>query len=79
MREALQRVGREMTGEQVAFPKTSVELTADVARWKKRAEVAEKKIEDIEEALEKAMCSVVGHYWIDSDRGDYCGRCLENR
>ena len=68
-----------MTGEQVAFPKTSVELTADVARWRKRAEVAEDKLEKLTEELDKAMCSVVGHYWIDSDGGDYCGRCSENR
>ena len=67
-----------MSGEQIPLPPTSVELTRDRDAWKKRAEVAEKKLDDIEEALDKALCSVLGHSEVPYDYGSYCGRCWED-
>ena len=64
---------------QPALPATSVELNAAVAGWKTRALAAEEKLEKLEEALDKAMCSVVGHNWYDYDRGSYCDRCGEDK
>ena len=65
--------------EQMPFPPTSVELERDHNQWKARALVAEEKLEKLEEALDKAMCSVVGHNWYDYDRGSYCDRCGEDK
>jgi len=69
---------RPAHGQQPSFPLTSVELERDRNAWKKRAEVAEKKLEDIEEALDKALCSVLGHTKFQYDYGSYCDRCGEN-
>ena len=70
---------RPIHGQQPSFPLTSVELERDRNQWKARALVAEEKLEKLEEALDKAMCSVVGHNWYDYDRGSYCDRCGEDK
>ena len=63
---------------QLSFPLTSVGLDAVAAGWKARALDAEEKLEDIEEALDKALCSVLGHTKFQYDYGSYCDRCGEN-
>ena len=63
---------------QPSFPLTSTELEKECVHWKKRAEKAEGKIEELEVAMEKAFCTVLGHNESHSDYGPYCSRCGEN-
>ena len=63
---------------QLPFPLTSTELEKERDAWRKRAEVAEGKIEELEEAMEKAFCAVLGHNESHSDYGSYCSRCGED-
>ncbi len=63
---------------QLPFPLTSIELEKERDTWKKRAEVAEGKIEELEEAMEKAFCAVLGHNESHYNYGFYCSRCGED-
>lgn len=63
---------------QLRFPSTDVELRQELKKWRERAKVVEKKLDDLEQALGEAICSVLGHdREIESSSGcrAWCGRC----
>ena len=66
-----------MKEKQLSFPLTDPELKKSRDYWKRRAEVAEEKIDNVETELDKALCTALGHYDAGSDYR-YCGRCYVN-
>jgi hypothetical protein len=58
--------------EQGKFPATDPELEADRDKWKRKAEIMLKVLDQISDVISRSHCKLYGCYYLDEG---YCRNC----